>query len=184
MAPVCARARRSPRKRIWSIAAGLPLLSACSGPLSTLAPAGPAAASTALLWWVMLAGATLIFLLVLGLVGLSFLKPGIGRNVPPKRWLVWGGLAFPGVVLGALLVFALLTGERLLAHPGTPGLYTVEAHPVRWAWRFRYEDGRTSADVLHLPAGRPVDIRVVGTDVIHAFWVPRLGARSTPFPAT
>ncbi|WP_061932203.1 cytochrome c oxidase subunit II [Aureimonas sp. AU22] len=167
---------------MWGVAACLPLLSACSGPLSALEPAGPAAASTAFLWWVMLAGATAIFLFVLALVALAFWKPGIGRNVPPKRWLVWGGLAFPGVVLSALLVFALLTGERLLAHPGTPGLYTVEAHPTRWAWRFRYEDGRTSADVLHLPAGRPVDIRVVGSDVIHSFWVPRLGGKIDAIP--
>ncbi|WP_279483463.1 cytochrome c oxidase subunit II [Aureimonas sp. SK2] len=167
---------------MWSAAASLPLLSACSGPLSTLEPAGPAAASTALLWWVMLVGATAIFVFVLALVGLAFLKPGIGRDVPPKRWLVWGGLAFPGVVLSALLVFALLTGERLLAHPDTPGLFTVEAHPRQWDWRFRYEDGRESANVLHLPAGRPVDIRVVGSDVIHAFWVPRLGGKIDAIP--
>ncbi|WP_416355120.1 cytochrome c oxidase subunit II [Aureimonas phyllosphaerae] len=171
-----------PGKGIWSIFLLLPLLAGCTGPLSTLQPAGPAAASTALLWWVMLAGATAIFVLVMALVGIAFWKPGIGRNVPPKRWLVWGGLAFPGVVLTALLVFALVTGERLLAHPGTPGLYSVEAHPYRWAWRFRYADGRESADVLHLPAGRPVDIRVVGTDVIHAFWVPRLGGKIDAIP--
>ncbi|RIY01857.1 cytochrome c oxidase subunit II [Aureimonas flava] len=167
---------------MWSAAAILPLLSACSGPLSTLAPAGPAASATALLWWVMLAGATAILLLVLALVGFAFLRPGVGRDVPPQRWLVWGGLVFPGVVLGALLVFALATGERLLAHPGTPGLFTVEARPHQWSWRFRYADGRESVDVLHLPAGRPVDVRVVGSDVIHSFWVPRLGGKIDAIP--
>ena len=64
-------------------------LCGCSGDLSTLAPAGPAAASTALLWWVMFGGATLIFGGVMGLVGLAFLKPGIGERIPPRLWLVW-----------------------------------------------------------------------------------------------
>ncbi|ALN74310.1 cytochrome c oxidase subunit II [Aureimonas sp. AU20] len=158
-------------------------LSGCAGKLSILDPAGPAAQSTALLWWVMFAGALAIMALVLGLVGFAFLKPGWGRDIPPRRWLVWGGLAFPGVVLSALLVFALATGERLLAHPGRPGLVRVEALPHQWAWEFRYpgQSGSTSG-VLHLPAGQPVDVAVIGTDVIHAFWVPRLAGKIDAIP--
>jgi len=156
-------------------------LGGCSGDLSTLAPAGPAAASTALLWWVMFGGATLIFAGVMGLVGLAFLRPGIGAAIPPRLWLVWGGLVFPGAVLAALLVFALATGERLLARPGS-GAYTVEAVPRQWHWTFRYPGGRQTVDQLHLPAGRPVDVRVTGTDVIHSFWVPRLGGKIDAIP--
>lgn len=129
----------------------------------------------------MLSGATAIFLLVIGLLALALLRPGIGASVPPKRWLVWGGLAFPGTVLSALLIFALATGERLLPHPGS-GAYVVEAVPRQWAWTFRYPDGRETQDVLHLPAGRPIDVRVVGTDVIHSFWVPRLGGKIDAIP--
>jgi cytochrome c oxidase subunit 2 len=156
-------------------------LAGCSGDLSTLAPAGPAAASTALLWWVMLGGATAIFTGVLGLVGLAFLRPGSGAAVAPRTWLVWGGLVLPAVVLSALLVFALATGERLLPRPGS-GAYVVEAAPRQWQWTFRYPGGRQTEGVLHLPAGRPVDVRVVGTDVIHAFWVPRLGGKIDAIP--
>lgn len=131
----------------------------------------------------MLAGAVAILALVLALVAFAFLKPGWGRDIPPKRWLVWGGLAFPGVVLTSLLVFALGTGERLLAHPGQPGLLRVEARPHQWRWEFRYPgyEGATHG-VLHLPADRPIDIAVIGTDVIHAFWVPRLGGKIDAIP--
>ncbi|WP_369413077.1 cytochrome c oxidase subunit II [Antarcticirhabdus aurantiaca] len=149
--------------------------------MSALDPAGPNAASTALLWWVMLAGSSAIFLFVSALLALALLKPGLGANVPPKRWLVWGGLAFPGVVLSALLVFALATGERLLPHPGTQA-YTVEALPEQWLWRFRYPGGGESVGTLHIPAGQPVDVRVIGTDVIHSFWVPRLGGKIDAIP--
>lgn len=153
----------------------------CSGNLSTLDPAGPAAGSTALLWWVMLAGACAIFLLVMALVALAFLRPGLGEGIAPRRWLVWGGLAFPGVTLGALLVFALAIGERLLPHPGS-GITTVEAIPEQWHWRFRYENGTETVNEMHIPAGRPIDIRVIGTDVIHSFWVPRLGGKIDAIP--
>ena len=167
----------------WALAF-VPLgLSGCAGKLSILDPAGPAARSTALLWWVMFAGALAIMALVLGLVAFAFLRPGWGRDIAPKRWLVWGGLAFPGVVLSSLLVFALATGERLLAHPGEPGLLRVEARPQQWVWEFRYPgvEGATTG-TLHLPAGRPVDVAVIGTDVIHSFWVPRLGGKIDAIP--
>nr|WP_246233128.1 cytochrome c oxidase subunit II [Aurantimonas aggregata] len=159
-------------------------LSGCAGNLSALDPAGPAARSTATLWWVMAAGGTAIFILVMVLLTIAFLRPGIGRDVDPKRWLVWGGLVFPSIVLSALLTFALLTGERLLAHPQTPGVVTVEARPHQWYWEFHYP-GLTETvtnEVLHIPAGVPVDIRVVGTDVIHSFWVPRLGGKIDAIP--
>jgi len=129
----------------------------------------------------MLGGAAAIFAGVLGLVALAFLRPGLGRDIAPRFWLVWGGLALPAVVLSALLVFALLTGERLLPRPGS-GAYVVEAVPRQWHWTFRYPGGLRTDDVLHLPAGRPVDVRVVGTDVIHSFWVPRLGGKIDAIP--
>ncbi|WP_182083890.1 cytochrome c oxidase subunit II [Aureimonas sp. ME7] len=157
-------------------------LSGCAGNLSALDPAGPAARSTAILWWVMLAGSAAILALVLGLVALAFLRRNEAGAGDGRRWLVWGGLVLPGVVLPALLVFALGTGERLLPHPSNPPAYTVEARPSQWSWRFRYPDGRETPDALHLPAGRPVDIRVVGTDVIHSFWVPRLGGKVDAIP--
>ncbi len=37
-------------------------------------------------------------------------------------------------------------------------------------------------NVLHLPAGTPVDIEVTSVDVIHAFWVPRLAGKIDAVP--
>lgn len=132
----------------------------------------------------MAVGGTAIFLFVMVLLAIAFMRPGIGRDVDPKRWLIWGGLAFPGTVLSALLIYALFTGERLLAHPATPGVVRIEARPQMWFWEFRYPDLTQDAtiDELHIPAGVPVDIHVIGTDVIHSFWVPRLGGKIDAMP--
>jgi cytochrome c oxidase subunit 2 len=158
-------------------------LSGCSGPLSTLDPSGPAAASIATLWWVMLAGAAALFALVLALFALAIRRPGWGSGVSPARWIVLGGLVLPAVLLPPLVAYALIAGERLLPLRGaTPA--RIEAEGRQWVWTFRYPDyGEVETrNVLHLPAGVPVDIVVSSPDVIHAFWVPRLAGQIDAVP--
>jgi len=159
------------------------VLSGCSGPLSALDPAGPAAASISILWWVMLAGATALFALVVVLFALVIRRPGWGSGVPPARWIVLGGLVLPAVVLPPLVGYALVAGERLLPLPSSPPVQ-IEAEGRQWVWTFRYPDyGRIETrNVLHLPAGVPVDITVTSLDVIHAFWVPRLAGQIDAVP--
>jgi hypothetical protein len=93
-------------------------LTGCAGPLSTLAPSGPAAASIAGLWWVMLAGSAVLFALVLVLFALVMRQPGWGSRMSPARWIVLGGLVLPAVILIPLIGYALFAGERLLPLPG------------------------------------------------------------------
>ena len=89
-------------------------LAGCSGPASTLDPAGPAASSIATLWWVMLAGSAVLFALVMVLFVLVIRRPGWGSSVSPARWIVLGGLVLPAVILPPLVAYALIAGERLL----------------------------------------------------------------------
>ena len=159
------------------------MLGGCAGPLSTLDPRGPATSSIATLWWVMLAGSVVLFALVMVLFALVIRRPGWGSRVSPARWIVLGGLALPAVVLVPLVAYALVAGERLLPLPGrTPA--RIEAEGRQWAWTFRYPDhgGVMTKDVLHLPAGMPVDMVVTSRDVIHAFWVPRLAGKIDAVP--
>ena len=155
----------------------------CSGSLSTLSPSGPAAGSIATLWWVMLAGACVLFALVMGLFVLVIKRPSWGSSVSPARWIVLGGLALPAVVLLPLVGYALVAGERLLPLPGlTPP--RIEAVAGQWDWTFRYPDhaGLKTRNTLHLPAGMPVDVEVSSQDVIHSFWVPRLAGKIDAVP--
>jgi cytochrome c oxidase subunit II len=158
-------------------------LCGCSGPLSTLAPTGPAAASIAALWWVMLAGAGVLFALVLVLFLLVIGRPGWGSGISPARWIVLGGLVLPAIILLPLISYALLAGERLLPLPGkTPP--RIEAVARQWVWTFRYPDqgGVATQNVLHLPAGTPVDIVVTSEDVVHSFWIPRFAGKIDAVP--
>jgi cytochrome c oxidase subunit II len=169
--------------RFAALAATPLALTGCATPLSALNPAGPAAANIATLWWVMFWGATALFILVLALLALSFIRPAFIAAIKPAHWIIGGGLLMPIPILVGLLIAALLLGEQLLPKPGGTTL-RVEAHASQWQWRFSYPDnpGTAASEVLHLPAGEPVDIVVTAEDVIHAFWVPRLGGKIDAIP--
>lgn len=136
----------------------------------------------ALYWWIMLAGSVVIFLFVSALLAYAWFgapRPGISRIL-----IVWGGIVMPTAVLAVLVLGAFIVGERLIAGPGDEAPIRIEAHASKWIWEFRYPghgEGET-VDVLHVPAGRDIDFVVTSGDVIHGFWIPRLGGKIDAIP--
>ncbi|MBS3849558.1 cytochrome c oxidase subunit II [Devosia sp. BSSL-BM10] len=173
---------RIPLPKFAALAATPLLLSGCATPLSTLNPAGPAAANIALLWWVMFWGAVVLFGVVLTLLTLSFVRPDWISAIKPRQWIIGGGLVLPVPILIALLVTALILGESLLPRQNGAAPMRVQAHASQWQWQFSYPGTDLLSEDLHLPAGEPVDIVVTASDVIHAFWVPRLGGKIDAIP--
>ncbi|MBU0725971.1 MAG: cytochrome c oxidase subunit II [Alphaproteobacteria bacterium] len=161
-------------------------LSGCAGNLSALDPAGPVSQSIAELWWAMLLVGALIFVLVMALVLLTMLRPGFGSSLSPKGWIIAGGLMLPIPVITLLIVYALMQGERLLPLGGAfSDTLRIEARARQWNWEFHYPDSPGapfSTDVLHIPVGRAIDIVATSEDVIHSFWVPRLGGKIDATP--
>ncbi|MGD9544366.1 MAG: cytochrome c oxidase subunit II [Methylocystis sp.] len=161
-------------------------LSGCAGRLSALDPAGPVAERIATLWWTMLAGSTAILALVMLLLLIAFLRSPKSRQSEARQerfWIYGLGLAFPLVSLAALLIYGLVLGEALLPrHDGD--VVTVRAQARQWSWSFSYADaaGLRTQGVLHIPAGRPVDVEITTLDVIHSFWAPRLAGKLDAIP--
>ena len=166
---------------VVSIAAAL--LSACSGDLATLQPEGPAAGAVARLWWIMLAGSAVLFLAVGAVLLVAWIAPAWLGPSPARRLVLWGGLVMPSVVLVALVTTAFALGEALLMRSDREPL-RIEAAARMWSWEFRYpeNEGGTTENVLHIPAGRDVEFVVTSADVIHSFWVPRLGGKIDAIP--
>ena len=64
-----------------------------------------------------------------------------------------------------------------------PDSLDVVVRGWQWWWEFRYPTlDVVTANELHLPAGRPVLLRLEGPDVIHSFWVPQLGGKRDVVP--
>ena len=132
----------------------------------------------------MLIGAGAILVLVLALLTAALLRrPATDAEQGSDAWIWVMGLGFPLVTLAALTGYGLVMGERLLPRDA-PGVVTVEAEARQWAWTFGYADrpGLLTEDVLHIPAGRPVDVRITSRDVVHSFWVPRLAGKLDAVP--
>ncbi len=133
----------------------------------------------------MLAGSVVIFLLVMMLLTFALMRRrrAEGEEASEFVW-IWGlGLAFPIITLALLTVYGLVLGERLTPRQQAD-LVTVSAEARQWTWSFAYDDapGRLTENLLHIPAGRPVDIKITSADVVHSFWVPRIAGKLDAIP--
>lgn len=130
-------------------------------------------------------GSAVLFGLVMALLVLAYLRPRLLARVTPTQWIVGGGLVMPLPILVLLTGTALVFGEQLLPHRSDADPMRIEARAERWSWSFAYPDmpgAAVTRDVLHMPAGEPVDFVVTGADVIHSFWIPRLGGKIDAIP--
>lgn len=156
-------------------------------PPPALDPAGPFAAPVNTLSWVLFVGGGAVLALVVVALAVALLGPRRWRRRLGGTWLVWtGGLAFPVVVLSALLIYGLSLNSRLSEAP-RPGEMRVRVTGEMWWWRVAYLDsqGREAlqdANEVHIPVGRPVVFELDSADVIHSFWVPRLGGKKDMIP--
>ncbi|QDH71126.1 cytochrome c oxidase subunit II [Marilutibacter alkalisoli] len=162
------------------------LLSACAGPQSALDPAGPAASAIATTWWLMFGTATAVWTIVMGLLLLAMRR---GRGMAPvagRKLIVIGGVLVPTVLLAALLVYGTRTSDRVTGRGSDVDL-VVRVTARQWQWQFDYLDGdgatiASTFDRLVLPSGQMVEFRVGSRDVIHSFWIPRLGGKMDAIP--
>ena len=77
---------------------------------------------------------------------------------------IWGGIS-SGTVEG-----------------GVVDALPIEVTAMQCAFLFHYPEGDITAGELHVPAGRPVTLRLEAKDVIHAFWVPEFRLKQDVIP--
>ena len=156
-------------------------------PPPVLDPAGPFAGSVSTLSWVLFAMGVGVLTIVLAALWVAlFGKEQLRIRLGGSKVIWIGGIAFPVVVLTALLVYGLTLTRNLTAPPG-PVAMTVRVTGEMWWWRVAYLDsaGRPAmldANELHIPTGRQVTVELESNDVIHSFWVPRLSGKLDMIP--
>ena len=156
---------------------------------SVLHPAGWDAAIISQFAWVMFGAGALIFVAVMALLFLSLRRQG-ERQRRPARALLWiggGGIAFPVVVLTALLGWSTWRSAQL-APQTSHNAMTISVTGKMWWWEVRYRDpaggGREiiGANEVYIPVGESVYLGLTSTDVIHSLWVPSLAGKRDMIP--
>ena len=167
------------------------LLAGCAGAPSLLDTRGPQAARIADLWWLMLGLATVVFVLVVGLLAVALFRrradqPAVARGVPSEQHgyrlgrfaanalVVGGGIVLPVVILVPLAILS-FRDVVLAALPGRQPALTVEVTGRQFWWEVRYPDHQVvTANEIQIPVGEPVRLVLRSGDVIHSFWIPQL----------
>ena len=99
-----------------------------------------------------------------------------------KMELIWTVL--PTIIVIAIAV-PTVGGIFKLAERPDPNqkIIEVEITGKQWWWEFDYtKEGINTANELHVEAGTQVLLRMTSADVIHAWWVPRLGGKRDATP--
>lgn len=141
----------------------------------------------------MLAFATLVLLVVAGLWLYAMIRapkaPDADADAAQtkriqRRWIIGGGLVLPAASITLLLIVGIPIGHRMLPLPPEKGeVMRIEVTGHQWWWQVQYPATSISLEnELHIPVGVPIDIHLTSADVIHAFWVPRLGGKLDAIP--
>ncbi len=144
-------------------------------------------------WRVLLAIATVLCLVVLGLLALAIVTGVVRRrrgvepsaNSGSTRWELTY-TAIPVVIVAAVFAMSLIAGERMASTDPDP--LEVRVTAFQWGWSFDYGEG---VEVLGqagddprmlLPEGRAVRLELRSPDVIHSFFVPRFTTKRDLVP--
>ncbi len=173
------------------VAIGGGTLTACAGPQSALDVRGPGADRIAGLWWLMLGLGAVVYAVVIAILLRVALRTGSGPSTPAAErramlWIAVGGAALPAVILTVLFVISMRTLSAL-GPSAEPAELTIHVTARQFWWEIRYpgrtpSDDAVTANEIHIPTGRRVQLALTSTDVIHSLWVPNLQGKMDLVP--
>jgi cytochrome c oxidase subunit II len=158
---------------------------------SALHPAGVQAVRIYGLWQFLLITATVVFVLVVGAAFYAVVhrrqeRPQAEEHRLMSRWVA-GAIAATLVVLFTFLIVDFNHGRVLASPPPDAEAMTIAVKGHQWWWEVEYPDSApqrrvTTANEIHVPVGRPVELRLTSGDVIHSFWAPNLAGKKDLIP--
>ncbi|MBI3967265.1 MAG: cytochrome c oxidase subunit II, partial [Chloroflexi bacterium] len=186
--------RRTPTKlHLFLLALAVALtLAGCGGPYpqSAMDPAGPFAADLQWLFALIVAIATVIFVVVEAVLIYAVFRfrrrpgDGIPVQVHGNMRLEVAWTIAPAVVL-ALIAIPTVAMTFQTYEPLEKPSMTIKVNGWQWWWEYQYpqEYGNiNTANELIIPAGETIALGLESRDVIHSYWVPPLGGKRDVHP--
>lgn len=153
---------------------------------STMQPAGPVAELQNNLFWLVFWIGAGIFVTVVSILLYAMIRFRARRGDEkriPKQIEGSTALEIAWTIIPVILVI-------IIAVPTVQGIFELSSPPEdaetmavtvtghQWWWEFEYpEYGIVTANELHIPTGKVIDISLISNDVIHSFWVPNLAGK-------
>ena len=163
---------------------------AANGGFAPVEPHSPNAHHITSAYYVVLAFTAAIFVIVEGVLVAFVLKyrsRGRARTVEgaqvhghSRLELIWTVVPVLILAVIATVVFVELPSISNAPAAANPLRITVEGY--QYYWQFDYPNGGRTIDVLYVPTGRVVDLKVISPDVIHSWWIPALGGKIQAIP--
>ena len=103
------------------------------------------------------------------------------KHLSPKWEIV--GIGIPTLLVAVFLYLNITTIQRV--EPDTKGKtpdVVITGH--QWWWETSYPGANViTANEIHLPAGRPLLLKLLAADVIHDWWIPQFGNKMDMVPS-
>ncbi len=174
---------------ILMIIFGLSLAGCASSP-TFLIPNSMVSASEAQLYSIVFYMALGVFVLVEGLLVFNIIRfrGRKGDDKEPRQIfgnnkleIIW--TAIPVLLVGSLFALTVRTINITAIPKAEPTDVNVTVIGHQWWWEFDYPDlGITTANELHVPVGKNIQLTITSADVIHSFWVPQLSHKMDAIP--
>lgn len=126
---------------------------------------------------VMIVLSSVVFSIVMVLLGYALwrwrAKPGDESDGEPihgstRLEIAW--TAIPTVIVLFAAAYSWVVLDDIEAKDGDR--MPLEVTAQQYAWSFTYPEQGVTADELHVPVDRQLDVQLRALDVIHSFWVP------------
>jgi cytochrome c oxidase subunit II len=184
-----------------SLASASVFVLSCGGRQSAVDAAGVQADRLEFLWWLFFWICAAVYAIVSSVLIIALIRnrratestaPEIAPDSARESrtgYAVKAAVAITLVVMFALMLVSFRTGSAISALPKQTDEkpLSIKITGVQWFWKIEYQEdipsnNITTANELHLPVGRVVELELQSNDVIHSFWAPNLHGKKDLVP--
>ncbi len=131
-------------------------------------------------FWFILCNAVLVYLM------LKYRRRGKDDKVTPLKGnhlveITW--TVIPTILVIFIFVYGINVWTDMRTMPDDSESYVVDVRAQRWAWSFKYPDGRTTAGDLYVPVNQKIKLRMNSNDVLHSFFLPEFRVKEDVVPS-
>jgi cytochrome c oxidase subunit 2 len=170
----------------WLVTTALLLGQGCSSNHAAMNPAGPRARQIADLMLVFTSVSVVVYLVVIAFLVWAMLRKRARAGADAKaKGVITVATGLTVVILLTLACADFLVQRRLSSHPADALRVLITGH--QYWWEVEYQDPDPSqqlrtANELHIPVGKPVELVLTSNDVIHSMWLPNLSGKKDLIP--